>query len=297
MPIRIYGKVRKTIRGKQINPFHCDWRPDDSWITINITTASSKWGRALSPMFVGPVEIPGVEPAVTAVNIESAWQYSKVYWEVQDAQGNVQRHIDGRATLNPTAAWWTFARAGWVEPRFAESHPEFRQYKGILRHPVSRLPKAKGKCAPAFVWWNGRRISYLEGRKEVYGKLYSEMIVHTEAFKRLKTLYDEGRNIALFDFDGTDHVGLGRGYEDLINDSGRPFGHGLLLCMLLEGKKLADLQFRTENTFEYQRARGMLSYCTGKATQPKEDAKDATQSGGCPQGALQRMTGGLFNRE
>ena len=45
MPIRIYGKVRKTIKGNQINPFYCDWRPDDSWITINIITASRERGR------------------------------------------------------------------------------------------------------------------------------------------------------------------------------------------------------------------------------------------------------------
>jgi hypothetical protein len=270
MPIRIYGKMRKTIKGNQINPFYCEWRPDDRWITINITTASREWGRALSPMFVGPVEIPGVEPSVTAVNIESAWQYSKVYWEVQDGRGRIHRHIDSPEILNPTAAWWSFARAGWGEQRFLESHPEFKQYKGILRHPVSRLPKAKEKCAPAFVWWNGRRISYIEGRREVYGKLYSEMIVKADAFKRLKGLYDEGRNIALFDFDGTDHVGLGRSYEDLINDPGRPFGHGLLLCMLLEGKKLSDLQFRPENTFEYQRAHGMLNFCTGAMTKSQQ---------------------------
>lgn len=47
MPIRIYGKVRKTINGKKPNPFYCDWRPDASWETINITTASPEWGRVL----------------------------------------------------------------------------------------------------------------------------------------------------------------------------------------------------------------------------------------------------------
>jgi hypothetical protein len=113
MPIRIYAKVRKTIRAQQINSSYCDWSPDSSWIKINITTASPEWGRALSPVFVGPVVVPGLEPAVTAVNIESAWQYSKVYWEVQDGRGRIQRHIDARDTLSPTAAWWDFAMAGW----------------------------------------------------------------------------------------------------------------------------------------------------------------------------------------
>lgn len=269
MPIRIYGKIRKTIKGNKPNPFYCDWRPGPGWTTVNITTASPEWGRALSPMFVGPVDIPGVDPAVRASNIEAAWQYSKVYWEVQNEHGITERHIDGRDTLNPTQAWWNYARAGWNNERFNVNHPEFKNYKGILRHPVSRLPKAKEKCSPSFVWWNGRRISYLEGRKEVYGALYTDLIVKTEAFQRLKDMYDRGENIALFDFDGTDHVGLGRSYENLLNDPGRPFGHGLLLCMLLEGKKLSDLQFREENTFEYQRKNGLLKFCAGQMTGPK----------------------------
>jgi hypothetical protein len=212
------------------------------------------------------VDSPGVEPAVRAANIEAAWQYSKVYWDIQNERGVMERHIDGRDTLNPTPAWWAFARSGWTNERFEVSHPEFKAYKGILRHPVSRLPRAKEKCLPTFVWWNGRRISYLEGRKEVYGKLYTEMIVKTEVYQKLKAMYDRGENIALFDFDGTDHVGLGRSYESLLNDPGRPFGHGLLLCMLLEGKKLSDLRFNKENTFEYQRERGLFTLCRGRMT-------------------------------
>lgn len=266
MPIRIYGKVRKTIKGKQRNPFYCDWRPDAGWTTVNITTGSREWGREVSPMFVGPVDIPGVEPSVRAANIEAAWQYSKVYWEVQNEAGATQRHLDSRESLTPTAAWWTFARSGWANPRFDVHHPDFKKYKGILRHPVSRLPKAKDKCSPTFVWWNGRRVSYLEGRKEVYGRLYTDLIVNTAAYRRLKEMYDRGDNIALFDFDGTDHVGLGRSYEDLLNDPGRPFGHGLLLCMLLEGQKLEDLRYRPENTFEYQREHGLLKFCEGIMT-------------------------------
>jgi len=271
MPIRIYGKTRKTIRGNKPNPFYSAWRPDSTWTVVNITTASPEWGRALSPMFVGPVEIAGVKPVVRAVNIEAAWQYSKVYWEVFNERGQVERHIDDRDTLNPTPVWWSFARAGWNNERFNVNHPDFKDYKGILRHPVSRLPRAKEKCSPTFVWWNGRRISYLEGRKEVYGKFYTDLIVSTEAFRHLKDMYDRGENIALFDFDGTDHVGLGRSYESLLNDPGRPFGHGLLLCMLLEGRRLSGFKFLEENTFEYQRENGLLKFCAGQVTKPKED--------------------------
>ncbi len=267
MAIRIYGKMRKTIKGGQPNPFWCDWRPGPDWTTLNITTASAAWGRALSPMFVGPVAIPGMDPPVTAVNIESAWQHSKVYAAVRDGQGRIIRHLDG--TLNPTPAWWAYARAGWGEARFDVKHPDFAAWKGVLRRPVVTPPNARQRPQPAFVWWNGRRISYIEGRQAAYGELYCNRIVHTEAYARLKAMYDRGDNIALYDFDGTDHVGLGRDYEDLINDPGRPFGHGLLLCMLLEGLKLSDLRIREENTFEYQRAHGLIRFDEGMVATPR----------------------------
>lgn len=263
MSIRIYGKIRRTIRGNRPNPFYCDWRPDEKWRLVNITTASPEWGRALSPMFVGPVEIPGVTPSATAVNIESAWQYSKVYGWVQNQQGQWERHVG--ADLNPTPEWWAFARAGWAQTRFGVNHPDFKAWKGVLRRPVVRLPKAKDKPQPTFAWWNGRRITYIEGRQAVYGQLYCDLIVKTETFARLKALYDRGDDIALFDFDGTDHVGLGRSYEDLLNDPGRPFGHGLLLCMLLEGVKLADLKIWEEHTFEFQRQNNLLRFDRGVA--------------------------------
>lgn len=268
MPIRIYGKIRKTIAGGKPNPFYCDWRPGLDWTMVNITTASSEWGRALSPMFVGPVLIPGLDEPIEANNIEAAWQYSKVYHEVVNSEGAVETHLD-RDMLTPTEEWWAFAKAGWREPRFDVNHPEFKRYKGILRHPVRKLPKSKDKCKPAFVWWNNRRISYVEGRKEVYGKLYTDMIIHTEAYQRLKKMYDNGENIALFDFDGTDHIGLGRSYQDLINDPGRPFGHGMLLSMLLEGKKLSDLSFRAENTYAFHQAENQIRCCRGQMTPPK----------------------------
>jgi hypothetical protein len=266
MPIRLYGKVRKTTRRGHPNPFHTDWRPDDDWTMVNITTQSSKWGRALSPMFVGPVDIPGPAPRVEAVSVEAAWQFSKVYCEVVNSQGVVERHLDEKR-LVPTGAWRTFARRGWTEQRFSVGHGEFKKHKGVLRHPVARL-KAKAERAPTFVWWEGRPISYIEGRKAAYGKLYTDEIVRSEAFRRLKAMHSRGEQIALYDFDGTDHIGLGRTYEDLLNDPGRPFGHGLLLCMLLEGVKLSSLRIRKENTFTYQRDHGLLKFCKGKSELP-----------------------------
>ena len=264
MAIRIRGKIRT------ISPYYCSWKPGEGWLDVNITTAArpGSLGYQLSPMFVGPVDIPGV-PGVQATNIESAWQYSKVYERVMDGNGVEHRHIDGRITLNPTEEWWAFAKAGWSCPQFSPGHPDFKRYKGILRHPVCRPPKAQEKISPTFVWWNGERLSYLEGRQKVYGKLYTEMIVHTAAFRELKSRYDAGENISLFDFDGTDHVGLGRTFEELMNDPGRPFGHGLLLVMLLEGRRLEDLRYEERNTFAYQRQKGLLKFHTGCMTQPK----------------------------
>ena len=42
-----------------------------------------------------------------------------------------------------------------------------------------------------------------------------------------------------------------------------------MLCMLLEGVKLADLKIREEYTFEYQRQHNLLRFDRGMAARPQ----------------------------
>lgn len=52
---------------------------------INTTTNSNTWSKGLSPMYLGPVHLYG---KYTALNVENGWQYSKLYPEYSDREGN-----------------------------------------------------------------------------------------------------------------------------------------------------------------------------------------------------------------
>src|SRR5574342_482141 len=74
-----------------------DKAPPNS-ILINTTSRSNNWSRELSPFFLGPVKLPN---GYTSLNVENAWQFSKVYKEHVDINGN------------PSEAYWEWAIRGW----------------------------------------------------------------------------------------------------------------------------------------------------------------------------------------
>ncbi len=52
--------------------------------TVNITSRSTGWSRKLSPFFLGPVMINDRK----CMNVENAWQFSKVYPDHIDSNGD-----------------------------------------------------------------------------------------------------------------------------------------------------------------------------------------------------------------
>jgi hypothetical protein len=58
-----------------------------------------------------------------------------------------------------------------------------------------------------WAYWNEdrkeyERLSYLEARKKVYIPEYAKLVANSEAFKWMKSLVDQGEQVALLDFDG-----------------------------------------------------------------------------------------------
>jgi len=136
--------------------------------------------------------------------MENAWQFSKVYPEDVGADGK------------PTPSYFEWASSGWTD---STAH---------------RYPKGRGRI-PAFTWWAGERLGYIEARKKVYFPLYARAVRQTSAFNLLRTLYQSyGGNITLWDFDGYDHVALGRSLKEVLNDPERKMGHAFVLAWLLE---------------------------------------------------------------
>lgn len=167
---------------------------------IDVTSRSRSLGRELSPFFLGPVKLYG---GMEARNVENAWQFCKVY--PRFAKDN-----------EPTDAYWEWAKKGWNDPI---AH----------RYPMGRL------SIPLYSLWDGRKLDYIQARKEIYVPLYIEAARKTDAYAMLDALTDS-EDIGIFDFDSYNVDARGMTVEQALNDKTRRFGHGLVLKMMLDGK-------------------------------------------------------------
>jgi hypothetical protein len=165
------------------------------------TTSHSRevWSHGLSPFHLGPVPLYGGHKARV---MENAWQFSKVYAQHLDADGD------------PSEDYWAWAHAGWTNGR------------------AQRYPMGKG-AKPAYCFWNGAKLGYIDARLQVYFLLYRNAVVCSEAFSKLEDLYRDAGEIALFDFDGYDHEKAGMSLTDVMNFERRPMGHSVVLKILL----------------------------------------------------------------
>jgi hypothetical protein len=169
---------------------------------INTTSKSNNWSKGLSPFFLGG-QIHLYDD-FTAKNVENAWQFSKLYKEHADADGN------------PTADYFAWAKKGWAD---SWAH---------------RYPMNKG-AIPLCSWWNGEKLGYVEARKEIYLPIYAREVLKTEAYAKLKQILDERGEVTLWDFDGYDYLKLGMSLQEVLNNPKRKMGHAFVLAMLLTG--------------------------------------------------------------
>ena len=172
----------------------------ENTVVVDTTTNSQTWSKNLSPMLLGPVNANGI----SCKNVENAWQFSKVYKE----------HVD--SNQDPTTDYFA-----WRD-------------KGYRKQWAERYPMGKG-AIPLYSFWNGNKLDYITARKEIYIPLYVEAVVKTDAFKKLKELYDSGVDLVLLDFDAYNHRTLKYSWDDVMDDPNRKMGHAFVLAMLLEG--------------------------------------------------------------
>jgi hypothetical protein len=168
---------------------------------INTTSSSTNWSRELSPFFLGPIPLYF---DLISKNMENAWQYTKIY----------KCHVDQNG--NPIDDYWTWSLTGWNKAR------------------ADRYPMGKN-AIPLYSFWDNKKLNYIEARKFIYLPLYQNAVIKTEAFKKLKELYiQNNKNIILFDFDGYDHLKIGKSLSAVLNDPNRKMGHAFVLAMMLE---------------------------------------------------------------
>lgn len=168
-------------------------------MVINTTSRDKRWGKQLSPFFLGPVKIMLDEYNIDCRNMENAWQYSKVYKE----------------HLGHYEEWKMWALRGYMNPR------------------AQRYPMGKG-AVPEFSYWRGKKLTYIQARKAIYIPQYARLVSQTSAFKTLKEMHESGTNFGLWDFDGYRYDKLGMSFHDVIHSEDHKMGHAFVIAMLLE---------------------------------------------------------------
>ena len=78
--------------------------------------------------------------------------------------------------------------------------------KPIMRHPYHAFGYEADDML-YWAYWNSEKgeyehLSYLEGRKKVYVPEYAKLVANSDALKWMRSLLEQGKKIALLDFDG-----------------------------------------------------------------------------------------------
>lgn len=170
-------------------------------VEIDTTSGSGPY-RQLSPFVLGP--IPSYVPGVSAKNFENLWQYSKVYLQHLDSDGE------------PSIDWYVWRAKGWIDKR------------------AHRYPMGRGK-KPEYSSWEGEKLGYIEARKRIYTTIYAEHVRVTRSFSLIETQYKTDGSLVLRDYDAHDHIHMGMSLVDVINNPDRIMGHAFVLAMMLEG--------------------------------------------------------------
>ena len=168
------------------NPFYLNQCPDLlDRIIVDFTSRNpdKSFSRQVSPFYVGPVKGPD---GASAPNLEVFWQCGKVF-----------PHHDGGE--QPNELFFNYRNEMYSKVPGELSKPQ-------MRHPYHEF----GYDADDMLYWAYKntetglyeRLSYLEARKKVYVPEYAKLVADTEALRWLKWMLDNGKKIALLDFDG-----------------------------------------------------------------------------------------------
>ena len=128
----------------------------EGYISVDVTSRNPNTIiKTLSPFFLGPILC---YDGLCSINMENAWQYSKVYPENIDRNGN------------PT-----------------EEYFKWRNY-GFKKSFADRYPKGKG-AIPGYSYWkteNGyEHLDYINARKKIYVPLYANAVSKTDGYHYL----------------------------------------------------------------------------------------------------------------
>lgn len=207
---------------------------------VNVTSGSrfvispGYYASSLSPLYLGPVVVDDGVGFVTHERFENYWQSGKVYPQLG--------HTD--ADGNPNEKWhrWRKELASRLRPTKDGRGKGIRTPREVANlkraHKQKRIPCWK----PAYSYHNGKKLDYVDSRKQIYVPTYLSLIRATTELRLLKERVQDGENIMILDFDGPDPAQYPNGLpvtvdtlRERLHDEERPFGHGYVVAAELAG--------------------------------------------------------------
>jgi hypothetical protein len=187
--------------------------PPEGTLFFNVTSHScDPLMRTLSPFTLGPVLVRPYGDPYTCMCFENAWQFCKI----SSVHGDRDVHLQ------------------WACEGFANTRPQRFPF-GTPRKPLGLM-------------WDNELLGYVESRVRVYCPLYAAAVeAHaSEAYKCLHDIVASGRDIALFDFDGYNHIAARLSLEGVLYNTRRKMGHAFVLAMMLCGERVWETGYAKE---------------------------------------------------
>jgi deoxyribonuclease-4 len=174
-------RVGRIVNGK--NPSF------EGFLPIIVLTASSAYGE------LGPYVLKDENNFI----MENIWQFSKCYKKVAKSRQTYSRwdntviwewpeeiHID-EVTQEPNEKYWKWRKTG-MENSYA------------VRWPVGK--ECSKLCLYSLISKNGEKLDYVSARKQIYAKVYNNLVKKEKTFCKLQKMLFEGKNLLIIEVDG-----------------------------------------------------------------------------------------------
>lgn len=215
---------------------------------IIVLTKSSPYGD------LGPYVLKNDEGMI----MENIWQFGKIY-------RRVPKSVQPYSQYDDTIVWnWPEEQHVDDKDNILPAYWNWRQ-EGMMCKYAIRYPVGKGHASKCLGYLHYDKdeqgdvsmklLDYIQARKEVYFKVYVDLVKRERKFKQLQERLSKGENLLIIEVDGPIQASM-QYYKEtygvpdnwiekdtilvnednmriLLNDPKHPFGHGYCLAMAL----------------------------------------------------------------
>eukprot|EP01124_Arcella_intermedia_P008455 TRINITY_DN1532_c0_g1_i1.p1 TRINITY_DN1532_c0_g1~~TRINITY_DN1532_c0_g1_i1.p1 ORF type:complete len:286 (-),score=78.59 TRINITY_DN1532_c0_g1_i1:44-901(-) len=250
LDLDFYEKHVGSVRvGRSVSTQPKDYPSFGTYTQIVCLTKSTPYGD------IGPYVIKDEKGRL----MENLWQFSKVYEVVPESTQQFSR-------FNKTIVWSypkeVHVRDGELQEEYWNWRKKGMEAPEPVRYPVGR-ENAK-YCLYSLIEKGGKKLSYLEGRKQIYAPVFMYLTQQETKFQALKKRLEKGEKLLIIEVDGPHQESLGyykstynvddkfiersttvptiQNLKIFLNDTRHPFGHGYCLAMALLGLTIQALE-------------------------------------------------------